>query len=54
MHPEKYYMKEEDLSKIKEQVLNAKHFTDEQKAQIIETLDDDAEEVTEYKGKHFR
>ncbi len=55
MHPEKYYMKkEEDLLKVKERILNAKHFTDEQKEQIIETLDDDAEEVVENKAKHFR
>ena len=52
-HPEKYYIKEDDLSEVKEQVLNAKYFTEEQRAQAIETLDD-VEEVTEYRGKHFK
>ena len=54
MHPEKYYMKkEEDLSKVKERILNAKHLTDEQKAQIIKILDS-FKEVVENKAKHFR
>ena len=55
-YPEEYYIKkehEEDLSKVKEQVLNAKHFTDEQRVQATETLGD-VEEVTEYRGKYFR
>ena len=47
MHPEKYYIKKE-----KEEVVYAKHFTDEQK-QTIETLDD-VEEVIEYRGRHFK
>ena len=52
-HPEKYYIQEDDLSEVKEQVLNAKYFTEEQIVQATETLDD-VEEVTEYRGKHIR
>ena len=44
----------DNLSEVKEKVLNAKHFTEEQKAQIIDALEDDAEEVAEYRGKHFK
>ena len=47
MQPEKYFIKKE-----KEEVVYAKHFTDEQK-QTIETLDD-VEEVIEYRGRHFK
>ena len=53
-HPEKYYVKkEEDISKVKEQVLNAEPFADEQEVEV-ETLNDDVEEAIEYKGKHFK
>lgn len=62
-HSEKYYRKhivknnnsEKDLSKEKEQILNAKHFTDEQKQQMIDEIDGYVDNnSSEYKGRHFR
>ena len=62
-HPEEHYRSDiqkeneesEDLSKEKEQIVNAKHFTDEQKKQMINEIDDyDSESQNEYRGKHFR
>ena len=62
-YSEKYYRKhivknnnsEKDLSKEKEQILNAKHFTDEQKQQMIDEIDGYVDNnSSEYKGRHFR